>query len=364
MIGPFSVPPTYRVSPVGVATRKFSGKKRLIIDLSFPHNSPFPSINSLILLEEFSLDYHDIDQAIALIKDAGRSAWLAKLDITSTFKVMPIHPDFWHLFSIRWRNKFYFAVRLMFGCRSSPKIFEMLSEAICWILSNNHAIPYLIHLLDDFLIISPCDSIPAAHLLAAQKVFSHLGIPLALDKTSGPCTSIEFLGINLDSQKSQASLPKEKIDRTTLVASTLIDTSSCSKRELLSVLSHLNFAMRIIPQGRPFVSHLFSLASCAHALEDRISLTESCRNELSLWVSFLSQWNGLSFFYNNLISSPIDIQLFTDAAPSVSFGGFYQGRWFASTWPPQLLDLPQQQTSSALFELYPLVVAALLWGKE
>ncbi|KAI2646202.1 Pro-Pol polyprotein [Labeo rohita] len=349
--------PEILASPPGSS----QAKKRLIIDLSFPHNSPFPSINSLILLEEFSLDYHDIDQAIALIKDAGRSAWLAKLDITSTFKVMPIHPDFWHLFSIRWRNKFYFAVRLMFGCRSSPKIFEMLSEAICWILSNNHAIPYLIHLLDDFLIISPCDSIPAAHLLAAQKVFSHLGIPLALDKTSGPCTSIEFLGINLDSQKSQASLPKEKIDRTTLVASTLIDTSSCSKRELLSVLSHLNFAMRIIPQGRPFVSHLFSLASCAHALEDRISLTESCRNELSLWVSFLSQWNGLSFFYNNLISSPIDIQLFTDAAPSVSFGGFYQGRWFASTWPPQLLDLPQQQTSSALFELYPLVVAALLW---
>ncbi len=48
-------------------------------------------------------------------------------------------------------------------------------------------------------------------------------------------------------------------------------------------------------------------------------------------------------------------------APSVGFGGFYQGRWFASPWPPQLLDAPQ---SSALFELYPLVVAAFLWGKD
>ncbi len=70
MIGPFSVPPfnVFRVSPIGIATRKFSGKKRLIIDLSSPHNSPFPSINSLIPLEEFSLHYHDIDQAITLIK--------------------------------------------------------------------------------------------------------------------------------------------------------------------------------------------------------------------------------------------------------------------------------------------------------
>ncbi|KAL0148073.1 hypothetical protein M9458_056613 [Cirrhinus mrigala] len=92
--------------------------------------------------------------------------------------------------------------------------------------------------------------------------------------------------------------------------------------------------MRIIPQGRPFISHLLSLASSAHALEDRISITDLCRNELSLWISFLKQWNGLSFFYSNLVSSPIDIQLYTDAAPSVGSGGFFRGRWFASTWPP------------------------------
>ncbi len=194
MIGPFSVPPfnVFRVSPIGIATRKCSGKKRLIIDLSSPHNSPFPSINSLLPLEEFSLHYHDIDQAITLIKIAGRGAWLAKVDITSAFKVMPIHPDFWHLFGIRWQEKFYFSVRLTFGCRSSPKIFDMLSEAICWILSNNYDVPYLVHLLDDFLIISPPDSIPAAHLLTTQTFFSELGIPLAQDKTAGPSTSIEF----------------------------------------------------------------------------------------------------------------------------------------------------------------------------
>ncbi|KAI2646851.1 Pro-Pol polyprotein [Labeo rohita] len=148
MIGPFSIPPfcIFRVSLIGVATRNSQAKKCLIIDLSSPHNSPFLSINSLIPLEEFSLHYHDVDQAITLIKEAGRGAWLAKVDITSAFKVMPIHPVFWHLFGIRWKNKFYFAVRLTFGCRSSPKIFDTLSEAICWILSNNYNIPYLIHL--------------------------------------------------------------------------------------------------------------------------------------------------------------------------------------------------------------------------
>ncbi len=363
MIGPFNEPPfeVFRVSPIGIATGKFSGKKRLIIDLSSPQNSTVPSINSLILLDEFSLRYHDIEQAVELIKIAGRGAWLAKVDITSAFKVMPIHPDSWQLFGIQWAGKFYFAFRLTFGCKSSPKIFDMLSEAVCLILSNNYAIPQLIHLLDDFLIISPPDAIPAAHILTVQKVFSELGIPIAQEKTLGPATSIEFLGINLDSVKFQVSLPKEKIDRIILIATKLFNRRCCCKRELLSLLGHLNFAMRIIPQARPFVSHLLILASSAHALEDLISLSQECRDELRLWTLFLKQWNGLSLFHNNLVSSPIDINLFTDAAPSIGFGGFYQGRWFASPWPAQLQDLPQ---SSALAELYPLVVAAFLWGNE
>ncbi len=208
MIGPFDEAPfeVFRISPIGIATGKFSGKKRLIVDLSSPHNSTVPSINSLIPLDEFSLRYHDIEQAVELIKIAGHGAWLAKIDITSAFKVMPIHPDAWHLFGVQWAGKFYFAVRLTFGFKSSPKIFDMLSEAICWILSNNYAIPHLIHLLDDFLIISPPEAIPAP-ISSQSKIFSELGIPIAQEKTLGPATSIEFLGINLDSVKSEVSLP-------------------------------------------------------------------------------------------------------------------------------------------------------------
>ncbi len=95
MIGPFPAPPfnIFRVSPIGVATRKFSGKKRLIIDLSSPHNSPFPSINSLIPLEEFSLHYHDIDQAITLIKDPDTphpSTSLFRTDIPINHPLKPL----------------------------------------------------------------------------------------------------------------------------------------------------------------------------------------------------------------------------------------------------------------------------------
>ncbi len=93
MIGPLdkSPFPVSRINPIGVATQKYSGKKRLIIDLSAPHHDEVQSVNSLIPLQPFSLYYASIDNAIKLIKQAGRGAWLSKADITDAFKVMPLH---------------------------------------------------------------------------------------------------------------------------------------------------------------------------------------------------------------------------------------------------------------------------------
>lgn len=155
MIGPFDKSPfsIFRINPIGIATRKYSGKKRLIIDLSAPHDDSAESINSLIPLPPFSLFYSTVDDAIKFIKTAGQGAWLSKADISDAFKVMPLHPSQWPLFGVQWREKMYFSVRLTFGCRSSPKIFDTLSEALCWILLNNDKLPFVLHLLDDFLLV-------------------------------------------------------------------------------------------------------------------------------------------------------------------------------------------------------------------
>lgn len=177
-----------------------------------------------------------------------------------------------------------------------------------------------------------------------------LGIPIAQNKTRGPVTSVKFLGIDLDTVKFQVSLPKEKINRIILVASTLLDSPNCSERKLPSLLGHLNFTLHIILQGCPFISHLLSLASSVYTLEDQISLTNLCRDELTLWIAFLKQWNGLSFFYSNLVS--LALQLFTNADPSISFRGFYQGCWFVPMWPPQFLDTRQFPALNCILSLH------------
>ncbi|XP_063044381.1 uncharacterized protein LOC134438696 [Engraulis encrasicolus] len=366
MIGPFSTPPfpSYRVNPIGVATRKYSGKKRLIVDLSAPHNILVPSINSLIPIEDYSMSYQTVDDAVRLVKLAGRHSWLFKADITAAFKGLPIDPDFWHLFGVSWRGLFYFAVRLTFGCRSSPKIFDTLSEALCWILSNNYDTKLLVHLLDDFLTVTPPTDHPSAGRERVLEVFGKLGVPISEEKTCGPVHSLEFLGIIVDSSGFFTALPKEKVDRIITAIDGFLTTPSTNKQALLSLLGHVNFAMRVIPQGRAFVSNLLTTAHSVPALDDPVSLDAHCMKDLEMWRMFLLQWNGHSMFYEDHLSSPEDIRLFTDAAPSVGFGGYYDGRWFASPWPPELSDLSPDMASSAAFEMYPVVIAALLWGSS
>lgn len=102
------------------------------MDLSAPYdNENIPSINKLIDTELHSLSYVTVDDAIELIKKAGIGALLSKFDISDAFKLIPLKPEIWHLFGIKWKNLYYFYKRLVFGCRSSPKIFDQLSVAIC-----------------------------------------------------------------------------------------------------------------------------------------------------------------------------------------------------------------------------------------
>ena len=48
---------------------------------------------------------------------------------------------------------------LVFGSRSSPKIFDTLSQAICWIATHVYKIDNILYLLDDFLQIDHPESL-------------------------------------------------------------------------------------------------------------------------------------------------------------------------------------------------------------
>ena len=79
-----------------------------------------------------------------------------------------------------------------------------------------------------------------------------------------------------------------------------------------------------------------------------------------MWALFLEQWNGISFFLDNHETTAEDLQFFTDATPT-GFGGYFRGKWFWGKFDDNLIP-EDTKASMAFFELYPIVMASVLWG--
>ena len=121
---------------------------------------------------------------------------------------------------MQWGGKFYCDKVLPFGLTSAPFLFNHLSEAVEWLLLNHCGISFVCHILDDFLVIEPPTHI-APYNLACQRSLSsmllsfNLGIPTAPHETQGHSTTLEFMGIVLDSDGMEARLPPDKVQRLT-----------------------------------------------------------------------------------------------------------------------------------------------------
>jgi len=253
--GPFSSPPlpTLQCSPLGLVPKK-DGSWRIIMDLSSPRGS---SINDFISKEDYTSHYTTFDHALALVSSFGTGALMAKLDLEHAFHLCPVSPSDWDFLSMHWQGKFYVDLRLPFGLRSSPFLFNCLTDAFEWILKHNYAISALMYYLDDYLTVGP----PSSPLCASQvdfmvKTADHLGIPLAPNKLEGPTSRLVFLGILIDSNLMECSLPPDKLSELMTELHTWSSQKKCVKRELLSLIGKLNLACQIIPACHIFLQCL------------------------------------------------------------------------------------------------------------
>nr|XP_006816894.1 PREDICTED: uncharacterized protein LOC102802474 [Saccoglossus kowalevskii] len=318
---------------------------------------------ALLLNHNIKVDWSRRDPMLYTSIFAGTTVTACKTDIVDAFKLLPIHPSLWHLYGINWQDNFYFFVRLAFGSRSSPKIFDQLSTAICWIAHHYYGINKMLHLLDDFLTIDAPSYDAERTMALLTLIFGRLGIPLAPHKTVGPTTTLEFLGIELDTIKMEARLPLVKLNCLLDLLDEFLLRRSCTKRQLLSLLGHLNFACRVVPLGRTFISRLIKISKGIQKLHHHVGISSESKQDICMWKEFLSGWNGISLFLDRYLTPAPDMQLFTDAS-GIGHGGYFRGYWFHERWATNLRLDHDKTLSIAFQELCPIVVAALLWGHQ
>ena len=151
VLGPFprTEVPHLHISPFGVIPKKSTGKWRLIVDLSSPQGE---SVNDGISQEHSSLSYVTVDMIADKVASLGKGTLLAKLDVKSAFRIVPVHPADRLLLGMQWRDSIYVDTVLPFGLRSTPKLFNVIADAIQYI-ARSQGVQHITHYLDDFIVL-------------------------------------------------------------------------------------------------------------------------------------------------------------------------------------------------------------------
>ena len=100
------------------------GSFRLIHHLSYPSGD---SVNDYISKEECKVHYASFDTAVDLAMSVGPQSWLAKTDIKSAIRLLPVAPSDYELLGFKFQDKFYYDMCLPMGCSISCSPFEMFS---------------------------------------------------------------------------------------------------------------------------------------------------------------------------------------------------------------------------------------------
>ena len=116
------------ISRFGVIPKKHAQNEwRMILDLSSPEGC---SVNDGVDPALCSLTYPSVRDAISEIARLGKGALLAKVDVKSAFRIVPVHPEDRLLLGMKWREQLFIDTTLPFGLRSAPKIFNCLADSI------------------------------------------------------------------------------------------------------------------------------------------------------------------------------------------------------------------------------------------
>ena len=356
--GPFTDPPFQNMvfSPLGLQPKKAQGQFRVIHHLSFPKGR---SVNDGIPELYSSVKYASVGQAIHNIVQIGTGAYLAKTDIQSAFRIVPVSPSDYPLLGFKWRGQFYHDKCLPMGCSSSCAIFERLSTALEWIIQQRVEDVIVLHILDDFLFIGPSYSSCRSALNLFMYICQDIGVPLAPDKTVGPSQILEFAGIRLDTVQMVASLPPDKISKFSTAIQQMIKSRSVQLKQIQSLAGMLNFACGVIAPARAFSRRLYNLSIGLSKPYHHRKITQEVRADLTVWQTFLSSHNTKTFFLDYRFLSQDLLQLYTDSSSTIGYGGAFGHQWFHGKWSDTY-----KGANIALLELYPIVLAIKLWGGQ
>ena len=167
---------------------------------------------------------------------------------------------------------------------------------------------------------------------------------------------LSFAGVERDTIRSEAHLPSDKVLRCANLLSAFL-TRKVTLQELQSLIGLLNFSCSVVLPGWAFLRRLIDLTVGVKRPQHLVRLNSAVKSDLRVWLTFLSDFNGCSFFMHEGWLTSSTLHLYTDALGALGFGAVFGDQWCYGEWPESW-----KSYNIAILEFYPIVLSVLIWG--
>ena len=261
ILGPFDTSPIpdLHCSPMMTRPKAGSDKRRVIIDLSWPHGH---SVNNGVATDryletEFTLKFPSIDNIVQRIVDLKGDCLLFKIDLRRAFRQLKLDPrDIRHT-GLAWNGKFYIDTSIPFGYRHGSLACQRVTDAIRYIVHKKGF--RIFNYIDDFI---GCESpaLAKASFECLNALLGELGMPVSEDKLFEPQVEVPCLGIMVNVQTGIISIPEEKLHDIKRECTRWLSKDKATRKQLQSLLGSLLYVHKCVKPARMFVNRmLFTL---------------------------------------------------------------------------------------------------------
>lgn len=177
------------------------------------------------------------------------------------------------------------------------------------------------HYVDDYLFAGKANTSDCKCILECFfESTARLGVPIALDKTEGPTTSITYLGLEIDSVEMVVRMPMQKVQEIITKIKFIKAQKKVTLKCMQQLIGVLNFATRVIVPGRPFLRRLINSTCGLTKPFHHLRITKPVKQDLDMWLMFFERFNGVSVFHDRFWVSNADVEIFTDSATGEGLG--------------------------------------------
>ena len=375
--GPFESIPfdTYIQSPIGLVPKDNGRDTRLIFHLSYLRGKQKKSVNANTPEEECTVQYPLFDEAIRLCIKAGKGCKLSHSDVQSAFRNLGMNKKSWHHLVMRAKlpinGKWYYFVDkcLPFGASISCKLFQMVSDALAYLVQNKTG-DELVNYLDDFLFIALLACICNQNLEVFLELCRNINMPISEEKTEGASTCLVFLGLLINTIDQTVSVPIEKLEKAQVMISNILGRPSkkITVNELQKLCGFLNFLCRAVLPGRAFTRRLYAqlggnINKSKLLPHHHIRINTEVRQDLLTWEKFINHPSAFcrSFIDFTETIKAEEIGLASDAsrAHTLGFGAICQTSWIYHMWLEGYIA--SFKPSIEYLELFGVVAGVIQW---